>query len=181
LDANHDGKLSAFDEVNFGMSVNAAKRDLGDVEAKSRLAQDTVTALTLGRYLIQQKPQGYEPYMQAFAAVAKGSFEKVLAASGLHYINENIALIDTPLAEYSFKEHAKIWSEMKGFLLALQFNPDPILPVAALIEVHDLIGDQPALWSEGEAVMSDYRGKLLQARDILAAHYQYSAATAAGF
>ncbi|MCJ8272311.1 MAG: DUF4856 domain-containing protein, partial [Psychrosphaera sp.] len=66
----------------------------------------------------------------------------------------------------------------KGFALAFQFNPRSPVTAEQFAQLHDLIGMQSAIEA---ANVADYTAKLLQARDILQAAYEFDAENVAGW
>ena len=51
-------------------------------------------------------------------------WEKAIAATALHYINDVLKdMAKFGASDYSVLDHVKHWSELKGFALTLQFNP----------------------------------------------------------
>ena len=58
--------------------------------------------------------------LKAHRDAALSAWEKAIAATVVHYINDVIG--DMEAEDYSFYDHAKHWSEMKGFALSFQFN-----------------------------------------------------------
>jgi len=102
-----------------------------------------------------------------------------IAATIIHYINE--VIVDTNaigMAGYVFENHAKHWSELKGFSLGLQFNPRKQITDANFASLHTNIGDKPELTSAGAAA---YVVKLNAARDLLQTAYAFDTANVAGW
>ena len=94
-----------------------------------------------------------------------------LAATVIHYVNDTLQVMNTfGTDDYDFTEHAKVWSEMKGFALGFQFNPhSPLL--ADFDEIHSLFGDAPVL-ADGE--VDAYRADLIAARALIGAAYGFA-------
>ncbi len=180
-DTNGDGEIDFLSEYNFGHSTNAAKRDLGTAD---NAAATDFTALAMNAFLQGRKiitdanatalteAQMTELLTQRDIAVA--NWEKSIAATAVHYINDVTADYDTWGSDsFSFSDLAKHWSELKGFVISLQFNPRSALTTETLIEINTLIGDQPVL-SNDDAV-EDYVAKLAMARAKLAQAYDFNA------
>ncbi len=74
-------------------------------------------------------------------------------------------------AEYHFYDHAKHWSELKGFALALQFNPHAQITDAQLAELHGYLGEAPVL--EGGDITAATTA-LESARSLLGTAYGFS-------
>ena len=106
-----------------------------------------------------------------------GAWERALAASAVHYLNEvlvDMRRFDAP--EYVFADHAAHWSELKGLALGCQFNPRSPLDGARFAQLHTLLGDAPVLATATPAERDGYRTKLLEARALLGAAYGFDAA-----
>ncbi|MEM9490007.1 MAG: DUF4856 domain-containing protein, partial [Myxococcota bacterium] len=95
----------------------------------------------------------------------------------VHYINDTLQDMNTfGTDNYSFTDHAKHWSELKGFALSLQFSPmSPLLP-EQFEELHTLLGDAPVLANATEAEITEYRAALISARTLLGDAYDFDAA-----
>jgi hypothetical protein len=186
-DTNGDGEYDLLSEVIFGAASNAAKRDLGTVENTNPtdITTQTMAAFIAGRKIINDnvgsaltEEQLNALYIQRDLAI--GGWEKALAATAIHYINDLNADLE-PLKngeEFDFKTIAKHFSELKGFALGLQFNPFSKLSSADFIKVHDLIGTKPVL------VITDieqYQEDLIVARDILRDALEYDAVNVANW
>lgn len=174
IDTNGDGKIDLLTEKNFGLSVNAGKRDVTTANDPD-LSAGAMQAFLQGRHLIATKPEGYRDLLPSLAIVAVANWEKTIVATVIHYINDTIADMDNyGTADYSFTDHAKHWSEMKGFALGLQFNPKSTLSSAGFDKVHELMGTAPVLGPGGG--LADYKTKLIEARNVLKDTYGFSGA-----
>ncbi len=177
LDADGDAAIDLLSEVCWGASVNAAKRDRGGVVASS-FRQDAWEGFLAGRHLIagaDDLDADQLAELQGHRDQAIGAWEAAIAATVVHYINDvlgDMGAFDT--ADYSFEDHAKHWSEMKGFALGLQFNPRSPLSDAQFAELHSYLGTAPAL--PGDADAADYAQGLLDARALLGSAYGFDAA-----
>ena len=176
-DSNTDGMIDLHAEMNFGHSINAAKRDRGShVDAPTDFTKDVFDAFLRGRAIIHSARGALTSTQMAALKDARDQlvqgWEKTIAANVVHYINEvlqDMAAFGTD--EYKFLKHAKHWSEMKGFALSLQFNPRAMLTKSKYADFHARVGDQPVLpVDEG---WSAYRQALVQARDILKITYDF--------
>ena len=110
--------------------------------------------------------------LRAVAQTAVDAYEKSLAATVIHYINQTLA--DYDAAEVDLETLAKHWSEMKGYSLCFQFSPNgPLGPDHAdsFVELQALLGLAPAL-GDGE---EDYAADLELARSLLREAYGFSA------
>lgn len=185
-DANLDTKIDLISEFNFGHSVNAAKRDRG-AEVSTDYTAQAFTAFLAGRQLINDNvgtnPEGaaYSVALVQLSAFAQDAWEKAIAATVVHYINDVVADIDNFDAGYSFADYAKHWSEMKGFMLGLQFSPIAGMTKAQQVEIHAYMGEAPVLSTANAADITAYRADLLKARAIIGAAYEFDAANVTGW
>ena len=176
-DIDGDGAIDLTSEINYGASVNAAKRDRGAAsDAPTDMSTETMNAFLAGRHIIATAEGALsDEQLDALRAerdAALLGWEKAIAATAIHYFNDSIR--DTNADEYSFSDHTKHWGELKGFLLSLQFNPHSPLNDADLATIHGLVGTAPVFPSD-EGV-GDYLADLVTARDLLAAAYGFDAA-----
>ena len=171
-DTNGDGEFDLTSEVNFGNSVNAAKRDRGTA---SNTTPTDFTAVTMGAFLEGRKiindNAGFDltdaqmAELLAQRDIVVDGWERAIAATVVHYINDlNADLDNLDTDDFSYTDLAKHFSELKGFALGLQFNPYSKITDAKFEELHTLIGDAPELDS-GSVVA--YQANLLLARDII--------------
>ncbi len=182
-DTNADGKIDLMSELNFGHSVNAAKRDRGaDASAATDFTKQAFDAFLAAREIIR-KAVGAEftseqrNELSKQTAIAVLTWEKAISATIIHYIREvNEDLDKLGSDDYSASDYANLakhWSELKGFSLGLQFNPKSPVTDVKFTELQALIGMQPVLVkSDVEA----YKAKLIKARTILADAYGFDAA-----
>lgn len=181
IDTNGDGSIALLSEKNFGIAINSAKRDL-DATTELNFSENIMKAFLAGRHLIDQKPEGYREVLPAIATIIRVDWERVVAASAIHYVNKTISEMDEFGTEnYLFKDHAKFWGELKGFALGLQFSPEKILTDEQFVKFHDLVGDVPVLGSEGAEKLAEYKAKLEEARLIIQEAYGFSSEDAANW
>ena len=83
--------------------------------------------------------------LKAHRDMALDAWEKAVAATVVHYINDTLQDMGKMELDYSFSDHAKHWSEMKGFALGLQFNRFSPLSDADFGTLHNYMGTQPVL------------------------------------
>ena len=199
-DTDGDGVIDLRAEFVFGHAQNCAKRDRGN--EVTDFSKEAMDAFLLGRQIVGIASAAGSLSAAAEAAlneqikIASVTWEKCIAATVVHYINDVMGDMDSfqdgSFADLAnFKNLAKHWGEMKGFALGLQFSPfSPFrdgsvsgITVDSLKEVLSLMGDAPVLadgsqggvvpsGSASDAVM-DYRDALLQARDILEQAYGF--------
>lgn len=172
-DANGDGLIDLTSEYNWTGARYAALRDR---DGGTALLRDVFGAFVAGRALITRAAG---PLSAAQLEALKGhrdaalrAWEGALAASAVHYLNEVLAHLDAPAAEWSFAEHAKHWSELKGLALAFQFNPRSAVRGEDFASLHAAIGARPTLPSSPEAAA--HRAALVAARGRLGALFGFS-------
>ena len=186
-DSNGDGAIDLLTEYNFGHSTNLAKRDLGaKAGGKTDFTKEAIDGFLRGRAIIHNAA-GRELTEAEFDDLlierdkAIHAWEKAIAATALHYVNDTlIEMAKFGTDTYSFTTHAKVWSELKGFALTLQFNPRSPLTRAQFTELNDLIGDKPVLPDAGETAIADYKADLRSARQLLLETYAFPAANLGG-
>ena len=173
-DTNNDGDISIESEMNLGLAVNSAKRDLG-AKVKTNFKNEAIDAFLQARHLITQKPEGYRNYVIANANIALGAWEKTIASSAVHYINKTVKeMNEYGTEDYLYTNFAKYWSELKGFAMALQFSPIAMLSDADFDKVHALIGDKPVLPSASKDEVQTYQAQLMEARLLLQNAYKFN-------
>ncbi len=177
-DANADGAIDLESEINFGASVNAAKRDRGAAAlgVTTDYTEQTMRAFLEGRAIITAAAgplsEAQREDLEAQRDLAVDGWERALAATAVHYFNDTLK--DMNAADYDFVGHAKHWSELKGFLMMLQFNPRSQVSREVLTSIHDLVGTAPVL---PNAVGADgYATDLVSARGMLVDAYGFDAA-----
>jgi hypothetical protein len=174
-DTNADGAIDLTSEMNFGHATNAAKRDLGShADAPTDMTGAAYAAFWQGRRLIADAEGELDATqlaeLEGYRTVIVENWEAAIAATAVHYINDILQdMGEIGSHEYDFLNHAKHWSELKGFALSFQFNPRSPLAPADFVELHQLIGDAPAVEGDLDAARAD----LLEARALLGAAYGF--------
>ncbi|MCB9667802.1 MAG: DUF4856 domain-containing protein [Myxococcales bacterium] len=181
-DSNDDGHIDLTSEYNFGHSTNAAKRDLG-AEGSIDFTQEAFDALLRGRHVLAHATgalnEAEKGSLVAERDIIVSVWEKIIAATVVHYINE--VLIDMKTfgtAGYDFYAHAKHWSEMKGFALGFQFSPRSPLSDAEFLELHHYLGQAPVL--PGQEGVTAYEDGLRISRAVLVQAYNFDPANEGG-
>jgi hypothetical protein len=181
-DTSGDGKIDLAREYNFGISTNCAKRDRESAEPTD-FTKEAFDALVAGRKLIHDADGELTPDQLADLKVQRdivaSTWEKCIAATVVHYINDTLADMEKFSDGYIFEDHAKHWSELKGFSLGLQFNPkSPMNEGTRFADFHGLIGDAPVLPDDagGQTAIDQYKADLTAARAIIQAAYGFSQA-----
>ena len=187
IDTDMNGSIDLLAELNWGASTNAAKRDLGATEPTD-YTLDAYTGFWMGRQLIHGAgdtlTDAEMTELSSYRDQAVEAWEAAIAATVVHYINATVAdteAIDGDPGNYGFLDHAKHWSEMKGFALGLQYNPRSKLSAADFVQIHVLIGDRPVLATATPVERQAYVTSLLAARDIFQTSYGLSAANVEGW
>lgn len=182
-DSNEDTQIDLNSEHNFALSINAAKRDLGSTTGTD-FTNDAMTAFLTGRTIIARAGDDGDgeltslemEVLQEQRDIAVLAWEKAISATVVHYINDTLADMDKADMNdnsYSYLDHAKHWSEMKGFSLGLQFNPrSPMHEGTRLADFNSYVGERPAL--PNDANFTTYRQDLLNARAILQTAYDFA-------
>lgn len=179
-DSDGDGKIDFRSEFNFGHSTNASKRDRGAVVATD-FSQQAIDAFLAGRTVIVNANGALSDAELSELAghrdAAMLAWNSAVAATAVHYVNDvlqDMSAFETP--DYDFLAHAKHWSELKGFALALQFdNRHSPLGASALVRMHALLGDGPRLPGDGPEAIQSYREGLLEVRGILGQAFGFAA------
>jgi len=171
-DHDQDGSIDLLAEYNFGAAQNASKRDGGASSgAPTDFSKDTMTAFLSGRAIITAATGDLSDADLAALQIQRDAvmegWEKALAATAVHYINDTLQDLNDDVVE--FHTLSKHWSELKGFALALQFNPRMTLTDEQFAAIHAWIGEAPALDSA-------YQANLIEARSLLASAYNFDAA-----
>jgi hypothetical protein len=152
--------------------VNAAKRDLGSADlSPTDYTTDAWEGFTLGRQLLADTAgsdltSDEMDELKGYRDQAIGAWEKAIASTAVHYINDTLQ--DLNADTLNAADLAKHWSELKGFALGFQFNPNSPMSDADFVKFHELIGDAPSL-------DSSYPADLVEARGMLQAAYNFDA------
>ena len=178
MDVDGSGGIDLLSEICFGASVNAAKRDDGAIAATDFMGT-AWAAFRTGRALIASTEHLTDEELATLREqrdIAVGAWEAAIAATVIHYINEVLAIMEdfetTAYDHARFLDHAKAWSEMKGFALMFQFNPRSPLAREDFLALHAGLGDAPVL--PGDSAAADqYRLTLREARAMLGATYGF--------
>ncbi|MFD2165462.1 DUF4856 domain-containing protein [Thalassotalea euphylliae] len=185
-DSDGDGEIDLTSEYNFGQSVNAAKRDRGTASNTNPtdLTKQAMEAFIAGREIINTNAGAAltDEQMEALKGhrdLALDAWERAIAATVVHYINDTIADLDNlGTADFNYSDLAKHYSEMKGFALGLQFNPYSLISDEDYAQLHVLMKDAPVL---DAAEVDAYKTDLLAARDIIQTALSFDAENVAGW
>lgn len=209
-DSNSDAAIDLLSEYNFSLAGYAAGRDLGSAEAaKTNFAETLFSAFVEGRRIVTDAKADGDGALTAEEMTALeaqrdlivATWEKVLAANVIHYINETLGDMEkcdnaiagedgTTCSMYEFAEVAEHWSELKGFALALEFIPTGVLVEQEKVDdLHVLLRDAPAVPEANEATdvvtstadVTAHMTDLETARDMLGTIYGFDPANVEGW
>jgi hypothetical protein len=193
-DTNGDGFIDPRSEFNFGHAQNCAKRDVGSAgnANPTDLSTEAMDAFLAGRHIIANASAAGSitdaelEELQGHIKTAALTWEKCIAATAIHYIND----VSDDIADFSNGSYASVgnftnlgkhWSELKGFALSLQFSPfspfrDPAVTAVGLNDLKTVlsnIGDKPVLATDTQGNIDAYKLDLINARTILQNAYSF--------
>ena len=171
FDSNGDGSIDFKSEYNFGLSRNAAKRDKGGSGVD--LTQQIFNAFLAGRTAITN--QGSVADISAHRQTAAEGMEKVIAATVIHYINDTLSdMSELGTAEENRANLNKHWAEMKGYTVALQYNPFRLITDGQLTELHGIMGEAPIYDEPGSNNYKTQVANYERAKAVLQTAYGFS-------
>lgn len=162
-------------EHNFGWAGYATKRDNDTTNFAYRngvmFKADIFNAFVAGRAIIHN--EGTVDELAPHMATIRTRFEQLCAANVVHYVHSVLGAMDAltessgPLSSES-ENYNKYWSEMRGFIISLQYNVGEVsggLTSAQLDDVVAHVGIAP-LYPSDEGY-SDYADELMHVKEIL--------------
>ena len=184
FDSNSDGKIDFKTEYNVGWAVTAAKRDLcTGCDAGLDFTKTIFDAYIKGRTMIVNQ----EPLAQILEQrdLIMATWEKVVAAVTIHYINDVIDDIDAIIAagdatvtpaSSTTADYENHWGEMRGYANGLLYNDFKKIATDNLNRLYVVMGTVPVYPTGGSfAAMQTYQGQLKgEAKAILKASYGFS-------
>ena len=171
FDSNGDGSIDFKSEYNFGLSRNAGKRDKGGSGVD--FTQQIFSAFLAGRTAITN--QGTEAEIIGYRQTAAEGMEKVIAATVVHYINDTLSdMSQLGTAEENRANLNKHWAEMKGYTVALQYNPFRLITDGQLAELHGIMGEAPTYDDPGSNGYKTQVANYKRAKDVMQAAYGFS-------
>jgi len=184
FDSNSDGKIDFKTEYNVGWAVTAAKRDLcTGCDAGLDFTKTIFDAYIKGRTMIVNQ----EPLAQILEQrdLIMTTWEKVVAAVTIHYINDVIDDIDAIIAagdatvtpaSSATADYENHWGEMRGYANGLLYNDFKKIATDNLNRLYVVMGTVPVYPTGGSfAAMQTYQGQLKgEAKAILKASYGFS-------
>lgn len=178
-DTDADGAIDLKSEYNFANAAYSAKRDLSAVASTDYTTQ-VMEAFLTGRTIISsadgELTAEQKTALEEQRDIALMAWENTMAANVVHYINDTLQAMGTfGTDDYDFVSHAKVWSEMKGFALGLQFNPNASLSDADFAKFHQLVGDAPVLATAEQGDIDQYKADLVTARQLIGDAHGFAA------
>lgn len=173
FDSDSDGSIDFKSEYNFGLSRNAAKRDKGGSGVD--FTKDIFDAFLAGRTAITN--QGSVEEISAHRQAAAEGMEKVIAATVVHYINDTLSdMSQLGTADENRANLNKHWAEMKGYTVALQYNPFKLISDGQLRELHGIMGEAPKYDAPGSSAYNTQVANYERAKVVLQTAYGFSSA-----
>ena len=174
-DSNADGSIDYKTEYCFDWAYYAGKWDAKCADAgcttDSDLTGTIMNAYLDGRTLIHN--QGALPDIQTQRDIVVNTWEKLVAASVIGYINSVIGKI----APESTASVYHSWAEMRAFAMALQYNSYMEIEMSVLEEIITDMGNAPPVPSDYAA----YTIKLQGIKTKLQAAYNFADANMAAW
>ena len=101
--------------------------------------------------------------------------EKVIAATVVHYINDTLSdMSELGTADENIANLNKHWAEMKGYTVALQYNPFRLITDGQLAELHGIMGEAPVYDQPGSNAYNTQVNNYKRAKDVMQAAYGFS-------
>ncbi|MDE0484990.1 MAG: DUF4856 domain-containing protein [Candidatus Poribacteria bacterium] len=173
FDSNGDGSIDFKSEYNFGLSRNAAKRDKGGTSVD--FTKEIFDAFLAGRTAITN--QGSVEEISAHRQAAAEGMEKVIAATVVHYINDTLSdMSELDTADENRANLNKHWAEMKGYTVALQYNPFKLISDGQLRELHGIMGEAPQYDAPGSSAYNTQVANYERAKVVMQTAYGFSSA-----
>ena len=190
-DSNSDGSIDFKSEYNAGWAVTAAKRDVCDAcDVNHDFTKTIFDAYLEGRTLITNQADLTEILVQR--DIVMNTWEKVVAAVSIHYVNDVAADIaalieagDATIAPGSeaTADYENHWGEMRGYANGLLYNDFKVITDANLDRILAVMGTAPVYPSNGnfDAMLAYHNQLIGEVRAIFKASYGFSDANLAGW
>ena len=191
VDSNGDGSIDFKSEYNVGWAITAAKRDLCSAcDENLDFTKTIFDAYLEGRTLITNQADLADILVQR--DIILNTWEKVVAAVSIHYVNDVaddiaglIAAADTSIAPGSdaTADYENHWGEMRGYANGLLYNDFKVITDVNLNRILAVMGTAPVYPSNGSFDdMQAYHTALVgEVRAIFKASYGFSEANVAGW
>ena len=182
-DSNSDGAIDFLSEYNVGWAVTAAKRDVCTGCADNDFTKTIMDAYLEGRTLIHNQAPLDEILVQR--DIILNTWEKVVAAVSIHYVNDVmsdiatiIAAADTtvgPLSEAS-ADYNNHWGEMRAYTHGLIYNDFKVIETVNLNRILSIMGTAPVYPASGSFTdMQTYHDALAgEVKAIFKASYGFT-------
>ena len=190
-DSNSDGSIDFKSEYNVGWAVTAAKRDdCSACDVNHDFTKTIFDAYLEGRTLITNQADLADILVQR--DIVMNTWEKVVAAVSIHYVNDVAADIaaliaagDTTIAAGSdaTADYENHWGEMRGYANGLLYNDFKVITDANLDRILAVMGTAPVYPSNGnfDAMLAYHNQLIGEVRAIFKASYGFSDANVAGW
>jgi len=148
-DDNQDDRIDLSSEYNFYLAKEARNRDNTPIP-ESNFSYNITKNFLIGRQIIDNSLMAGDntwqealPYYNNKISI---DIEKLMAANLIHYLNQIKYTAKFFLLGDAFKRnYFTAWSNSKGAVLALQFNPNSALTQEQLIKIDSLISSSRRL------------------------------------
>ena len=181
FDSNNDGFIDLKSEYIFDFALITAMRDDGSSDESVNFSKSIFDAYLEGRTLIHNQAPIEEVLAQR--DIITQTWERVIAATIVHYINEvnrnmtDLYSLDStagPLSEFSV-DYNRHWSDMRGYTIALQYNDFKQISDSNLLIIVETMGDTPIHPSDGTIMFSNYQSALVETvKSIFQSTYGFS-------
>ena len=190
-DSNSDGSIDFKSEYNVGWAVTAAKRDdCSACDTNYDFTKTIFDAYLEGRTLITNQADLSDILVQR--DLVMNTWEKVVAAVSIHYVNDVAADIAALIAagdatitpgSDATADYENHWGEMRGYANGLLYNTFKLISDTNLNRILSVMGTAPVYPSDGNfTAMQAYHDSLVgEVRAIFQAAYGFSAANVAGW
>ena len=190
-DSNSDGSIDFKSEYNVGWAVTAAKRDdCSACDVNHDFTKTIFDAYLEGRTLITNQADLTDILVQR--DIVMNTWEKVVAAVSIHYVNDVAADIaaliaagDTTIVPGSeaTADYENHWGEMRGYANGLLYNDFKVITDANLDRILAVMGTAPVYPSNGnfDAMLAYHNQLIGEVRAIFKASYGFSDANVAGW
>ncbi len=172
-DANSDGVVDLYKEMIFSHASYAAD---ADISGKTDYLHTITQAYIDGRELITSTKASklsdtQRAKLNGYADVIKNTWQRVIAEAAFKYAGETYkdlqklkAIIATNGdAKKAFSNYGKHWSEMKGFVMALQTSGKDLGGVG--VKLNRLVGYGPVLLGGNQVTGVDAKGNYTSGGD----------------
>ena len=183
FDSNNDGKIDFKSEFNVGWAITAAKRDVcSGCDTNYDFTKTIFDAYLEGRTLIVNQADLSEILVQR--DLIMNTWEKVVAAVSIHYVNDVAADIEALIAagsavsptDAAAADYENHWGEMRGYANGLLYNDFKVIEDANLNRILAVMGTAPVYATDGDfTAMQAYHTALTgEVRAIFKQTYSFS-------